>query len=203
MSTAQLNEREGLSWVDVDYMPLPNKVSTMVTNRYPTDDVAVIGGAWSFTFNSEGKFLMTRLRKRGVDIPGGKVEPEEREAASRKKMDVDEVGKQTAIRETHEETKVKIKNLQLVWRKFTSEGEPAPLPPGQHRALPFPLCYFLYYYAEVDVVEEFVEEMTPNGAVERLFLSEENACNEPKTQMHKYLFEEAVSFYKRKHNKST
>jgi len=163
--------REGLSWVDVDYAPKPNKVNTYLTDVYPTEDVNLIGGAWVFAFNVEGALLLTRLRIRGVDIPGGKVDPEERT----KYKSVAELGQAVALRETYEESKVKVKNMKLLgYRTFVSSCPPPPV-----QKFPFPVCHFLYYYADVEQEDEFVEEPQPNGSVARLFLKEELAVAEP------------------------
>jgi len=176
--------RLGQCFNNVDYMPKPNKVETYITNQYPTEDRTLIGGSWVFCFNSQGEILMSRLRIRGKDLPGGKVDPPERNAD----VSLDILGKKTAVRETYEETKVKTKNLKLIgWRSFHSDGKPPENP-----KFSFPLCYFLYYYAEIDQLDTFVEEPQPNGAVERLFLAEELARKEPMIEMHKFLYQEAL-----------
>jgi len=160
----------------------------MVSSQLPTNDTGKIGGAWTFCFNANKEVLFTQLRIRGLDIPGGKVEPDEVHLYS----SVNDLGVATATRETIEETKIQPINLKLIgWRHFHSDG-----PQPAQSKFPFPDCYFLYYYAEVGEIHEFTAEPQPNGAIARVFLPEAQAVSEPKIQMHKYLFARALSMAK-------
>lgn len=184
------NPNEG-TWTNLSYMPIPNSVRTIISADYPTTDLGLIAGAWVFCFDEHNQLLFTKLRIRGIDIPGGKVEPEERIQFS----DVHKLGTETALRETFEETKVNAKDLQLIgWRHFHSDGEPPTV-----SKFPFPDCYFLYYYGTVGSLAEFVEEPQPNGSIARLFLNEEDSVKEPKIQDHLNLYKRALQLSKESH----
>ncbi|MGE5223898.1 MAG: NUDIX hydrolase [Omnitrophica WOR_2 bacterium] len=82
----------------IPWMPANSEARLYLTDEMPPVDLC--GTAFAFAF-IEDRMLMTRLVKRGWDIPGGKIE-------------ASESPEQAVIRETIEETNVVLKPLELV-----------------------------------------------------------------------------------------
>ncbi len=82
----------------IPWMPTNSEARLYHTDEMPPVDIC--GTAFTFAF-MEDKLLMTRLIKRGWDIPGGHIEP-------------GESPEQAVIRETMEETQVVVEPLELV-----------------------------------------------------------------------------------------
>ncbi len=119
-----------------------NVVETFILNdgSYETPPTELCSSAYAFVFK-EDYLLQTELRKgerdsRQLDIPGGHTEQ-------------GETPEQTAVRETYEETGVRINNLRLIaYMKVTMLSEkPDNFP------YPYPVSYLFFYLAEVE--EEF------------------------------------------------
>jgi len=49
---------------------LPSKVTTCLCDELPRIDPKYILGSFGFVFDSEKRILLTKLKKRGWDIPG-------------------------------------------------------------------------------------------------------------------------------------
>ena len=90
----------------------------------------------------------------------------------------------TAIRETLEETKVKIKNLQLVAHRHIFNANPKALDskfPHPGNLLHFLTTkntkdsYMCYFYAEIDEIMYFKTEEHETGAIDRGFFEKEEA----------------------------
>ncbi len=102
--------------------------------------LSLCASAYSITFNTEGKLLMTDLLEgerpvRILDIPGGHIDP-------------GETPEEAVVRETFEETGVRVKVLRQVAYKENTIN--APEPPGWR--YPYPTGYMIFYLCEV--VEE-------------------------------------------------
>lgn len=82
----------------IPWMPVNSEARLYQTDEMPPVDIC--GTAFAFAFMEE-RMLMTRLVKRGWDIPGGHIEP-------------GESPEQAVIRETIEETQVIVEPLELV-----------------------------------------------------------------------------------------
>lgn len=82
---------------DVPWLPKPNSVSVVVCNEMPPEEL--VTSALGLVFSEQG-FLMTNLRKRGWDIPGGHLE-------------VGEVAEAAMIREVREETGIEVTPVRL------------------------------------------------------------------------------------------
>ncbi len=83
---------------EIPWMPTNSEVRLYHTDEMPPVDLC--GTAFAFAF-IEDSMLMTRLVKRGWDIPGGHIEP-------------GESPEHAVIRETIEETQVVVEPLELV-----------------------------------------------------------------------------------------
>lgn len=82
----------------IPWMPTNSEARLYHTDEMPPVDIC--GTAFAFAF-IEDRMLMTRLVKRGWDIPGGHIEP-------------GESPEQAVIRETIEETQVIVEPVELV-----------------------------------------------------------------------------------------
>ncbi len=83
---------------NIPWMPTNSEARLYHTDEMPP--VEICGTTFAFAF-IEDRMLMTRLVKRGWDIPGGHIEP-------------GESPEQAVIRETIEETQVVVEPLELV-----------------------------------------------------------------------------------------
>ncbi|MCA9951960.1 MAG: NUDIX domain-containing protein [Anaerolineales bacterium] len=127
-------------------MPKPNEYQLVFTEKMPL--VGLVTAVFGLIF-SGGRFLMTKLRSRGWDIPGGHVEPRE-------------TPEETVRREIYEETAVRVTNLRpFAHKKFTIH---APQPPNYK--YPYPLCYQLFLLGEVLALDPFIK--TEEAAARKL-----------------------------------
>ena len=114
---------------DVDFAPKPNSVSLVLSSERPPD--RVITSAFGFVF-SEGRLLMTRIRERGWDIPGGHLRS-------------GETAEQAMCREVLEETGMIVKPVrQFGYQHIRIEGEV----PDNYR-YPTPDGYQVFFVAQL------------------------------------------------------
>ncbi|MCF7834074.1 MAG: NUDIX domain-containing protein [Candidatus Pacebacteria bacterium] len=110
------------------------EVETYLSDELPT--LKLCPSSYALVFKN-GALLQTDLRKgeraiRSLDIPGGHIEK-------------DETPEQSAIRETFEETGVRVKNPKLVaYKKITIYGSK----PKEYK-YPYPISYMLFYLCEL------------------------------------------------------
>lgn len=89
---------------DIDLLPKPNEYQLVIDDKMPS--LELVTAVFGLIFSGEC-FLMTKLKARGWDIPGGHVKPGETPEA-------------TVRREIYEETAVRVINLRLfAHEKFT------------------------------------------------------------------------------------
>jgi 8-oxo-dGTP pyrophosphatase MutT (NUDIX family) len=112
---------------DVGSLPKPNVVRLLVSNEMPR--LELVTAALGLVFSGEG-FLMTNLRSRGWDIPGGHIISGESPEAA-------------VIREVQEETGVVISPIALFGHQWIHiEGET----PGDY-PYPVPDSYQVFFLA--------------------------------------------------------
>lgn len=103
---------------DIDFVPAPNIAELILCDELPPEEL--VTSAFGFVFRDEA-LLMTNLRQRGWDIPGGHREGDEPPA-------------QTAVREVREETGVDVRVTGLfAVQRLRVDGEvpsdyPYPVP---------------------------------------------------------------------------
>lgn|GEM_PF-1296698 len=155
--------------VDVPWMPVPNEVSLVAAAELPGG--AETTAAFVFAFQGE-RLLFADLVRRGLEIPGGHVEPGESPA-------------EAARREVLEEAGARLGPLRLV--AFQRHRVLAPRPPDYR--LPYPDSHMAFFVARVTGLEE----VTPDGETAgRALLGPAQACATPWVQRHRLLYEEAV-----------
>ena len=146
---------------NLDWVIQPNTVETYMSDMLP--DVSLCPSAYALVFKN-GALLMSDLREgerptRRLDIPGGHC-------------DAGETPEQTAIRETFEETGVRVKSLGLVgYTKVTITGQK----PNDY-PYPYPTGYMAYYVCEVIEETDFVGNDDTHGRV-WLLPGEFDTCN--------------------------
>jgi len=133
---------------DVDWLPKPNSIRAVLDETLPP--VELITASVGLIFDRD-MLLMTRLRERDWDLPGGHIEPGETpEAAVR--------------REIYEETAAEVQDLRVFCHMKVSIHGPKP----DGFAYPYPTGYMVLYRGEVSSLDEF----TPTEeAVERRLLT--------------------------------
>jgi 8-oxo-dGTP diphosphatase len=103
---------------DIPWMPPSSEGRLYITDELPP--LEICGTAFGFAFEGD-RLLVTRLIRRGWDIPGGHIEPGEMPA-------------QTAIREVWEETYVRVEIIDLIGiQELEIRG---PRPENHRRAYP-------------------------------------------------------------------
>eukprot|EP01088_Endostelium_zonatum_P020380 TRINITY_DN7480_c0_g1_i1.p1 TRINITY_DN7480_c0_g1~~TRINITY_DN7480_c0_g1_i1.p1 ORF type:complete len:199 (-),score=42.39 TRINITY_DN7480_c0_g1_i1:47-643(-) len=172
----------------------PTTAKTYLCDEVPSiviDKSHLLAGVFVFVFNEKHQVLLTKLRKRGWDMLGGKVEASDRESTK----NVVDLIKITAQREVYEESKVLIdtateKNFVLLGiRHF------CPIEQGGGSNSNGKEFYFAYYMVPgsgIQKIDEFVEEPTPNGAIERGWFAKEDAEKMDKVAMHSHFYEKSL-----------
>jgi len=145
---------------NIEYLPKPNYLETFITTDLP--NLATTFGSFCFIFDDQNRLLLSHLKKRGWDLPGGKKEPQDEENTN----SLFEALIKTAVRETYEETKVKVKDLQYIgYRLFHVDN----LEQNGVKAFNHNDTYCLYFFGRVDSLDNFEFETQENGAIERAF----------------------------------
>ena len=122
---------------DVGYLPLPNSVEITLTNIVAP--VELTRTAFVMPMFEDGSFLLAMNQRRGIEIPGGHVEP-------------GETLKQAAAREGEEEVGAIVTRLiPIGYLKMTSEGV---VPPDWK--YPHPVGYQQFYAGLITDVREYV-----------------------------------------------
>lgn len=170
-----IETKKDLEWVDCQN----NTVEVYFTDELP--DVNLCTASYSFVFK-DGKFLQTELRKgerpeRRLDIPGGHIEE-------------GELPDQTAIRETFEETGVRINNAKLIsCVKITAH---MPKPDITFKYL-YPVTYMLFYLCDYISEEEFLANDEVCG---RVWLKPEEFENSLWIKENSILFNKVLEYIK-------
>lgn len=123
------------SWRDLAWLPAPNEMHLLLIDDLPP--WSLITSAFAFAFEGD-RLLMTELRERGWDIPGGHVE-------------AGEGPEQTMRREASEETGARLGPARLFACKRLRLLGPAP---AGYR-YPCPESYQVFYVAHVVAFDPF------------------------------------------------
>jgi 8-oxo-dGTP diphosphatase len=151
------------------WLPKPGECRLYITDELPAREQC--STAFGFVFADEN-ILLTRLRKRNWDIPGGVIDPGETPQAA-------------AVREVWEETYARVEVVELIGiQEIEGFG---PKPPGYR--WPYPISvqvYFLCRLVELSPFEENVE------SIERQFFNPKEARLVPTMQNHDLIYEEGL-----------
>ena len=141
-----------------------------ITDELPAPETW--GTAFGFTFQND-KPLMTRLRDRDWDIPGGMIE-------------AGETPQQAAVREVWEETYARVEIIELIGIQEVELF--VPRPEGYRWA--YPINTQIYFLSRLIELEPFEEN---NESTERGFIVPEVARNLPTMTNHDGIYEEALA----------
>ncbi len=154
---------------DLPWMPKPSKACLYITDEIPP--IEQCATAFGFVFRGE-QILLTRLRDRDWDIPGGVI-------------DSGETPEEAAIREVWEETYAKARILDLIGVQETEILRPKP----DRWRWPYPISVQVYYLCEL-------EELCPFSAniesIERKFFAPREARLVPTMENHDLIYEEGL-----------
>ncbi|MEK7588606.1 MAG: NUDIX domain-containing protein [Patescibacteria group bacterium] len=141
-----IQTQKDLYWIDGQN----NTVELYLSDELP--DLSLCTASYAFVFK-DAKFLQTELREgerpeRRLDIPGGHI-------------DEGEHPRDTAVRETFEETGVHVKNPKLVgYIKITTH-----VPKPENSRYPYPTGFMLYYLCDFESEEVFEGNEDAHGRV--------------------------------------
>lgn len=122
---------------DLAYVPKPN-ISQLIRSPH-TSPVHLTTATFVFCFDETGIWL-ARNNKRGLEIPGGHVEP-------------GETLKQAAIREILEELGIVIINLRpFIYQKIETMHEPI-----EGYKYPYPVSYMQFWTGTVQDVHDYID----------------------------------------------
>src|SRR6266851_6090266 len=128
---------------DIAWLPRPNEGQIVLSSLLPPREL--ITTVFAIAFAGE-RLLLTNLTKHGWDITGGHVEAGE--------------GPEQAVRrEVHEEAGAKLGPLHLLgYQRLQLLG---PQPPSYR--YPYPTCYQVFYWAQVESLEDIVPTAETQG----------------------------------------
>ncbi len=153
----------------ISWMPVPSEGRLYITNEMPPREVC--GSAFGFAFDGN-RVLLTRLKTRGWDIPGGRIE-------------AGETPEQAAIREVWEEARARVKIVELLGIQELEIMGPRP---ANHR-WSYPLSVQVYFLCEIEELLPF-EGNAETG--ERGFFAPGEARGVPTMVNHAAIYEEAL-----------
>ncbi len=154
---------------DIEWLPRPNEGVIALSSQLPP--LELIATAFALAF-MDGRLLMTHLRHRGWDIPGGHVEP-------------GETPEQTVRREVYEETAARLGPLHVLgYQRLRLLG---PRPASSR--YPYPDCYQVFYRAHIVSLDDFQPTAETQG---RTLLSPEEARVTAWVQRHSEFYEAAL-----------
>lgn len=154
---------------DINWLPQPNEGTIVLSSLLPVRDL--IGTAFVLAFDG-GRFLHTKLVKRGWDLPGGHVE-------------VGETPEETARREAYEETGATLGPLHLLaYQRLRLLGPQ----PAQYK-YPYPESYQVFYWAHLVALDTFIP--TSETSARGLFTPDE-AQTLPWVRQHTTLYQASL-----------
>ncbi len=154
---------------NIPWLPKPGEDRLYITDELPP--LEQCSTAFGFIFDDD-QILLTRLRDRDWDIPGGRIERGETPA-------------QAAIREVWEETNAKVEVTELIGIQELETFAPKP---DDYR-WPYPISAQIYYLCRLIELSPFE---TNDESFERGFFAPEQARLVPTMKNHAPIYEEAL-----------
>jgi 8-oxo-dGTP pyrophosphatase MutT (NUDIX family) len=154
---------------EVSWLPKPNEARQYITDELPP--LEICRTAFCFAFNGEN-VLLTRLKKRDWDIPGGKI-------------DAGETPQQAAIREALEEAFVQIEIIGLIGTQELELLGASPENLGWKNSL----SVQVYFLCRIQKLLPFRKNKESS---ERGFFSPDHAREIPTMKNHEEIYEEAL-----------
>lgn len=151
------------------WLPKPGEARLYITDELP--ERRQCSTAFGFVFVEE-KILLSRLRNRDWDIPGGVIEPGETPEAA-------------AIREVWEETYAKVQVVELIGTQEIEGFGPKP----QGYRWPYPISVQVYYLCRLIELRPFEVN---TESTERKFFTSEDARLVPTMKNHDFIYEEGL-----------
>jgi 8-oxo-dGTP pyrophosphatase MutT (NUDIX family) len=128
---------------NLPWLPWPHEARMVLTSCLPPQEL--ISAAFALAFSGE-RLLMTHLRHRGWDIPGGHVEP-------------GEGSEETVRRELQEETGATLGALSLFGYQHLRLLGPRP----EGYRYPYPDSYQVFYWTRIEALEDFLPTAETEG----------------------------------------
>ncbi len=154
---------------DIPWHPQPGQGCLYITDELP--DPAICSTAFGFVFK-KNKILLTRLRDRDWDIPGGCI-------------DAGETLEQASIREVREETSARVEIVQLIGIQELEVFGPKP----DGYRWPYPISVQVMYLCRLLELHPFEEN---HESSERGFFDPDEARMIPTMVNHDAIYEEAL-----------
>ena len=151
------------------WLPKPGECRLYITDELSAREQC--STAFGFVFVDEN-ILLTRLRKRDWDIPGGVIDP-------------GETPEMAAVREVWEETSAKVEVVELIGIQEIEGFGPKP----QGYRWPYPVSVQVYYLCRLIELCPFEENVE---SIERQFFNPEEARLVPTMQNHDLIYEECL-----------
>ena len=154
---------------NIAWLPQPNECQVVLTSQLPPRELVTTALAVAFAGD---RLLMTNLRSRGWDIPGGHVE-------------LGEQPEESVRREVYEEAGARLGSMRLLgYQRLRLLG---PQPAGYR--YPYPDCYQAFYWAQVTSLETFLPTAETQG---RALFSPLEARTLSWVQLNQELYEAAL-----------
>lgn len=128
---------------DIAWLPQPNEGQMMLASQLPPTQFITTAFALAF---SEDRLLMTHLKRRGWDIPGGHIESGEQP-------------EETVRREVMEETGALLAELHLLGYQHLRLLGPRP----ETYRYPYPDSYQIFYWAHIQSLQDFLPTTETEG----------------------------------------
>ena len=169
---------ESILFRNVGWAPKPNTLYEAITNLVPDENLC--SSAFVIPFDSDGNIVLSNVRKRGIDIPGGHVEVID---------GVRETPEQAAIREAKEECGITVTNLVPIgYRKYY-----VPNPPENYRYTT-PYSYQVFF---TGIVTDYGPVLMPDECGDPHIVQPDLVSSYRCIRNHKKLFKEAIKHKKR------
>jgi 8-oxo-dGTP diphosphatase len=153
----------------IPWMPKDSEGRLYITDELPPQEIC--GTAFGFAFLGD-RLLVTHLKKRGWDIPGGRIEPGETPG-------------QAAVRETWEETFAQVEIVDLIGIQELELFGPRP----ENHRWAYPMNTQVFFRCRILELAPFEDNAE---SLERGLFSPEQVRELPTMSNHDLLYEEAL-----------